>query len=201
MFHRVQHYELVEMGGRWYQPRAYGDPQPDGSWRGWLVFFPVHGGRAVAPPTWETTQHSLGALADWAASLGAVYLDGALARALKLEEQPPEIARLSEAEKASLADAERLETAAEIERTAAEVDEAAAKMSREDAKRFRQQRLATEAALAATEEATAERDAAIHEKAARDAKEVAAAAARRRRTAQQAAAAPTPRKRGARKKS
>ena len=41
MFHRVQQYELIAMDGRWFRPRVYGDRQPDGSWDGWLVFFPL----------------------------------------------------------------------------------------------------------------------------------------------------------------
>ena len=62
--------------------RAYGDPQPDGSWDDWLVFFPLGRGTAIAPPSPETTQHTLADLAVWAAGLTPVYLEGALDRAL-----------------------------------------------------------------------------------------------------------------------
>jgi hypothetical protein len=167
MFQRIQQYEPVEMGGRWYRPRAYGDPQPDGRWDGWLVFFPVRGGAAVASASPDTTQSTLGALADWSLGLTPVYLDGALARALRVSQRPSVLARLSEAEEEALADAEQLEVAAGVERTAADLDEAAARVARAEAEEFRRERLATEAALAATEEAAAEIEAAVDEAAAR----------------------------------
>ena len=184
MFHRIQQYGLVEVGGAWYRPRAYGDPQPDGMWNGWLVFFPLGGGTAIAPPGPETTQSSVPALSTWAAALTPVYLEGALARALALAQQPAVIARLTDAEYDALDDAERLETAAEIERTAATLDKAAARAALADAERIRQERLATESALAVTEEAAATVEAKAREQAARDARAIAAAAERQRRSAQ-----------------
>ena len=201
MFHRIQQYELIDVGGLWYRPRAYGDPQPDGMWDGWLIFFPLGRGIAIAPPSPETTQSTVAALAVWAAGLSHVYLEGALARALGLAEQPPIIARLTDAEYEALHDAERLETAAEVERTAAELDDAAARTARIDAERLRRERLATESALAATEEEAAKVEASLHEQAARDARAVAADAARRRRSAQAEATAPThTKRRGSKKK-
>jgi hypothetical protein len=59
MFHRVQQYELINVDGRWYRPRAYADPQPVGVWDGWLVFFPLNGGAAIAPPDPETNQRAV----------------------------------------------------------------------------------------------------------------------------------------------
>src|SRR5262245_44366053 len=54
MFHRIQQYELIHRGGRWYRPWAYGDRQLDGIWDGWLVFFPIgfriDGFSAIAAP-------------------------------------------------------------------------------------------------------------------------------------------------------
>jgi hypothetical protein len=200
MFHRIQHYELIDSAGRWYRPRAYGDPQPDGTWNGWLVFFPVAGGPAIASGR-ETTQSTLGALEVWAAGLTPVYLEGALDRALRLAEQSPLLAQLADAEYEALDDAERLETAAEVERATADIDEAAASLARSDAERLRRERLATEGALAATEEAAAILDATVHEQAARDARAVAADAANRRRSAQAAAKPKTPAKaRGGKRK-
>jgi hypothetical protein len=183
MFHRIQQYELIYTGGRWYRPRAYGGRQPDGTWDGWLIFFPIGGGSAIAPPRPETTQSTWAVLVVWAADLTLAYLEGALARALRLAQQPLLIDQLTHAEYEALEDAERLERSAEVERTAADLDEAAASGARADAKRIRRQRLDTERALAATEEAAAKREANVLAQAAREARAVAADAARRRRSA------------------
>jgi hypothetical protein len=107
MFRRIHEYPLIEWSGLW-RPRAYGDPQPDGTWDGWLVFFPVAVGLAVAPPGPETTQSTLEQLIVWAAGLSAVYLEGALARALKAVEQPALAGRVAGAEYEALEDAEAL---------------------------------------------------------------------------------------------
>jgi hypothetical protein len=201
MFHRIEEYELIDVGGRWYRPRAYGDPQPDGMWDGWLIFFPLGHGIAIAPPGPETTQGTMAALAVWAGGLSHDYLEGALARALGVAEESSIIARLTDAEYGVLEDAERLETAAEVERTAAELDDAAAKTARIDAERLRRERLAAESSLAAIEEDAAKVEATVHEQAARDARAVAADADRRRRSAQAEATAPTHTKgRGSKKK-
>jgi hypothetical protein len=175
MFHRIQQYELIYRGGRWYRPRAYGDWQPDGTWDGWLIFFPIDGSSAIAPPGPETTQSTWAVLVVWAADLTLAYLEGALARALRLAQQPLLIDQLADAEYEALEDAERLERSAEVERTAASA-------ARADAKRIRRQRLDTERALAATEEAAAKREANVFAQAAREARAVAADAARRRRS-------------------
>jgi len=200
MFQRIQQYELIDADGLWYRPWAYGDPQPDGMWHGWLIFFPLGRGIAIAPPGPETTQSTVTALAVWAAGLSHVYLEGALDRALELAEQPPIIARLTDAEYEALADAERLEQRAEVERTAADLDDAAARAARADAERIRRERLATESTLAAAEKETAKVEATLHEQAARDARAIAADADRRRRSAHAEATAPTPTRRRASKK-
>jgi hypothetical protein len=183
MFHRIQQYELIYSGGRWYRPRAYGDWQPDGTWDGWLIFFPIDGSSAIAPPGPETTQSTWAVLVVWAADLTRFYLEDALARALRLAKQPLLIDQLEDAEYEALEDAERLERSAEVERTAADLDEAAASGARADAKRIRRQRLDTERALAATEKAAAKREAKVLAQAAREARAVAADAGRRRRPA------------------
>jgi hypothetical protein len=181
-FHRIQQYDLIYTGGRWYRPRAYGDRQPDGTWNGWLTFFPINGSSAIAPPRPETTQSTWAVLVLWAADLTLAYLEGALARALRLAHQPLLIDQLAHAEYEALEDAERLERSAEVERTAADLDEAAASGARADAKRIRRQRLDTERALAATEEAAAKREANVLAQAAREARAVAVDSARRRRS-------------------
>jgi hypothetical protein len=183
VFQRVRTFNLIDASGRSYRPRAYGEPRPDGMWDGWLVFFPVGGGSAVASDR-ETTQATFQALTVWAAGLTPVYLEGALARALELAPQPSVIAQLEGEEYEALEDAERLETAAEIERATATVDEMAAAEQRANAERIRRERLAIQGALAATEEVAATRAAEVHEEAARKERAVAADAARRSRHAQ-----------------
>ena len=127
-------------------------------------------------------QSTLEALEVWAAGLTPVYLEGAFARALSAERQPV-LSELACAEYEALDDAQRLESAAEIDRAAADLDEAAARAARADAEQIRQERLATEGAIAATEAAAAEVEAQKHEQAARGARAVAADAANRARSA------------------
>jgi hypothetical protein len=164
MFHRIEQYELIYRGGRWYRPRAYGDRQPDGTWDGWLIFFPIDGSSAIAPPGPETTQSTWAVLVVWAFDLTLAYLEGALARALRLAQRPLLIDQLADAEYEALEDAERLERSAEVERTAASE-------ARADAKRIRRQRVAA-----------AKREANVLAQAAREARAVAADATRRRRS-------------------
>jgi hypothetical protein len=183
MFQRIRQYSLIDVSGRWYRPRAYGDAQPDGTCDGWLVFFPVGGGAAIASDR-GTTQATFQALTLWAAGLTPAYIEAALARALALAYKPAVLAQLEDAEYEALEDAERLETAAEIERVRATADEIAAAEARADAERLRRERLATESAIAATEEVAATKAAEAHEEAAREARAVAADAARRSRDAQ-----------------
>jgi hypothetical protein len=194
MFHRIQKYDPIYRGGRWYRPRAFGELQPDGTWDGWLVFFPdfpVDGSSAIAAPGPETTQSTWTLLVVWAADLTLGYLEGALARALTAAQQPLLIHQLADEEYEALEDAERLERSAAVERTAAELDEAAASEARADAERIRRQRLDTERALAATEAAAAKRKANVLAQAAREARAVAGDTARRHRSAHAKA---TPRK-------
>jgi hypothetical protein len=106
MFQRLRQYDLIAENRRWYRPRAYGDPQPDGTWDGWLVFFPLDRGPAIATER-ETTQSTLEALVYWAAALDPVYLEGALARALTLNEQPTALEQLAPAEYDALEEATR----------------------------------------------------------------------------------------------
>lgn len=76
-------------------------------WDGWLVFFPADGGSPIAPPAPETTQSNMAALTDWAEVLSEVYLEGALDRAIALEEQPSLIAGLSQGDDEVIEDANR----------------------------------------------------------------------------------------------
>jgi|SRR5947207_3173320 len=118
MFQLVRKYEFVpDAAGVMYQPRAYGEVQPDGSWDGWLVFFPILTGVVVATDR-ETTQNSYADLVRWSARLTPAYLEVALERALRLQLEPafrPRFAELSE-----LDSDEELELAAAEARTDAE---------------------------------------------------------------------------------
>jgi len=180
VFHRIQQYPLIAAQGRTYRPRAYTDLGSDGMWDGWLVFFPIDGGTAIASHR-ETTQPSSTAVSRWAANLSAVYLAGALERALLIAEQPPILTSLARAEYDALADAEQLETSAELERLAAMADENAAESARREARAIEREREATAQALAAAEESGAIAEAAAHEQAAKTARAVAADARQRRR--------------------
>ena len=88
MFHRIREYPLVKGDGCAYRPMAYGDRQPDGTWNGWLVFFPLDSGTAVASDL-ETTQLDFRALSAWASDVNDVYLEGALYFALRIGQQLP----------------------------------------------------------------------------------------------------------------
>lgn len=68
-------------GGREYVARACGRECDDGHWEGWLEFVPLDGG-IVARTARETTQPNRTDTAYWATGLTAVYLQGALRRAL-----------------------------------------------------------------------------------------------------------------------
>jgi hypothetical protein len=182
MFQQVHQYGVTRRDGRWFRPRAYGEPRADGLWDGWLVFFPLDGGLAIASSR-ETTQSSFAALGHWAAAVSPVYLEGALDRALSLAETPAVIAQLLRAEYEALADAEQHETAAELERVAAKADQAAADIARDDADELREQRLTAEAAVSAQQEAAASHAATVYERPADLTRAEASAASRRRRSA------------------
>jgi hypothetical protein len=67
--------------GRRYRAQACGTPMPDGLWEAWIEFEPLDGGAPVRSPR-ETTQPNLKDAAYWASGLTAIYLEGALTRAL-----------------------------------------------------------------------------------------------------------------------
>lgn len=175
MFQRIRQYELIGRDDQWYRPRAYSDFQSDGMWEGWLVFFPLSGGPAIATNR-ETTQPTYDALVYWATGITPTYLEGALDRALELDERPPVIAQLEAAEYEALEEASLLDAAAESERVRGAE-------ARADADALREERLATEEIIAAADETEAKLEASVHERAAKDARAAAADAATRRRTA------------------
>lgn len=71
---------LVASDNRTYSARACGRQQAGGLWEGWLEFVPDRG-PAVRTGR-ETTQPNLPDLEYWTTGLTAVYLEGALKRAL-----------------------------------------------------------------------------------------------------------------------
>jgi hypothetical protein len=158
--------ELVAAGGRSYRARVYGAVDADARWGGWIIFFPVAGGRAIATGR-ETTQSSLANLTHWASALSPTYLEGALARALGLTPEAQmarELERLEQLEASAEVRAETLERAATAARTQATLAEAARERAEEG--------------YLATVADAAERDAVAHEVAADISRDTAEAADR-----------------------
>jgi len=127
MFQLVRQYGAVvdAAGVGVYHARAYGELQADGWWGGWLVFFPFGTGTAVATDR-ETTQGTFANLVRWSSTIGPVYLEGALERALLLQPAATITGRLAELallERRAVEDAAVLETAAEHARLEAEAAE------------------------------------------------------------------------------
>ena len=68
--------------GAIYTARACGREKADGRWEGWLEFYAVDGADTLRSAR-ETTQPNRTDTAYWATGLTPVYLEGALARALR----------------------------------------------------------------------------------------------------------------------
>jgi hypothetical protein len=85
---------VADSHGRAYTACVYGERPEHNLWYGWLAFFPVDGGRALATDN-EISQPDRRALEYWAGGLQPTYLDGALGRAFT--RQPEQVlARLRE---------------------------------------------------------------------------------------------------------
>ena len=153
-----------------YRARVYGEVRDDGMWNGWLVFFPVGGGRVVATNR-ETTQPSFADLTYWASGLTPVYLEGALVRALSLQ---PELELARELE-----ELERLEATAAVR---AETLETEAELARAESRLAGAARERTEDRFLGAVAATSEAEAAAHEQAATAARNTAEAAEKARRS-------------------
>ena len=72
---------LATTDGSRYVAQACGAANADGLWEGWIEFVPVDGGQPVRSPR-ETTQPNRTDAEYWATGLTAIYLEGALDRAL-----------------------------------------------------------------------------------------------------------------------
>lgn len=77
--------------GRKFVARACGAEMADGLWNGWIEFVPVDGGEPIRSGR-ETTQPNRTDTEYWATGLTAVFLEGALRRALHpLTSTPPRV--------------------------------------------------------------------------------------------------------------
>jgi len=70
-----------DVRGTMYQARVYGDQRLDGTWTGWLEFYPLFADAPILRTGQETSQPDRDALEYWAGGLEPIYLDGALQRA------------------------------------------------------------------------------------------------------------------------
>jgi hypothetical protein len=73
--------EIVDQEGARYHARIVGAEMFGGLWQGWIEFVPLDGAPTIETGR-ETTQPNYGDARHWAGSLTAVYLEGALQRAL-----------------------------------------------------------------------------------------------------------------------
>lgn len=74
--------------GTRYIARACGGPSDSGRWHGWIEFIPTTGGEVIRSGR-ETTQPNRQDALYWATGLTAVFLEGALHRALRPLERAP----------------------------------------------------------------------------------------------------------------
>jgi len=72
---------LATTDGERFTAQACGAATADGRWEAWIEFIPIDGGQPVRTPR-ETTQPNRADTAYWASGITAIYLEGALARAL-----------------------------------------------------------------------------------------------------------------------
>jgi hypothetical protein len=86
--------QLASPDGRLWIAQACGGVADDNLWEGWLEFLPLEAEESPMRTPRETEQPNRNDLLYWAQGLTAVYLDGALHRALKAQEvtSPPGIA-------------------------------------------------------------------------------------------------------------
>lgn len=73
--------EVIAANGTAYTVRSYGEERSDGTWTGWLEFYPVDPTMPALRTDQETSQPNRTAIEYWATGLEPVYFDGALERA------------------------------------------------------------------------------------------------------------------------
>jgi hypothetical protein len=79
---------VEDENGTLYRASVWGRQEPNGQWIGWIEFHALGLNSPVVSTGRETTQSTRTALEYWASGLGAVYLDGALSRALTPATEP-----------------------------------------------------------------------------------------------------------------
>ena len=72
---------VVGPGGTTYHVLSYGDERLDGTWIGWLEFYPTDPTKPVLKTNRETSQPNQIDLEYWATGLEPVYFEGAFERA------------------------------------------------------------------------------------------------------------------------
>jgi hypothetical protein len=193
MFRRIAQYPVISApDGVRYRPRAYAEPRADGTWAGYLVYFPLVTGASVVSTTEQTIKPTFGEVATWAATVGQASLLDGLQVALSLEPSESLQSTILELQADSSAlqdladDAHVAAVAAENLAEAHDVDAAAARAEAEALHDY-ETRIRGEAATLAQRAAEAEAD--VHERVADEAPPVASDAAQtkktRRRTGQQ----------------
>jgi hypothetical protein len=91
MAETLRHFSDSTVGrnGVEYEASVCAAELPDGLWQAWIEFVPLDGGAAVHTAR-ETTQGNRADVVYWASGLTAIYLEGALDRALNpLRIAPP----------------------------------------------------------------------------------------------------------------
>lgn len=79
----LQEYTTNVIGpdGTEYIVRTYGDERADGTWIGWLEFYPTDATKPVLQTDQETSQPNQVTVEYWATGLEPVYFEGAFQRA------------------------------------------------------------------------------------------------------------------------
>ncbi len=81
---------IAAPNGTKYFAQAVGSKMEGGEWEGWIEFFPLDEIGSAVESGRETTQPNRANLELWAQGLTAVYLEGALARAISVAAGPHE---------------------------------------------------------------------------------------------------------------
>jgi len=76
-----EHRTSIGHGDTTYVVWVAGDERVDGTWEGWLEFYPATTSQPILVTERETSQPNRAALEYWADGLEPIYLEGALARA------------------------------------------------------------------------------------------------------------------------
>ncbi len=83
----LQEYTTVVSGpdDATYTVRSFGEERADGTWTGWIEFYPVDANKPVLTTDQETSQANRTAVEYWATGLEPLYFEGAFDRAFPKE--------------------------------------------------------------------------------------------------------------------